>query len=100
MIGLILDGLQDAGIAEQTIVLITADHGGKGKGHGGATMAEIEIPWILAGPGVAAGKELTRPVNTYDTAATVAYIFGLKTPECWIARPVVEAFTTAATAAR
>jgi hypothetical protein len=61
---------------------------------------EIEIPWILAGPGGAAGKELITPVNTYDTAATVAYIFGLKTPECWIARPVVEAFSTAATATR
>jgi predicted AlkP superfamily pyrophosphatase or phosphodiesterase len=100
LIGLILQGLKDAGIAEQTIVLVTADHGGKGKGHGGATMGEIEIPWILAGPGIASGKELTTPVNTYDTAATVAYIFGLKTPECWIARPVVEAFTTAATVTR
>jgi arylsulfatase A-like enzyme len=59
-------------------------------------MGEIEIPWIIAGPGVATGKELATPVNTYDTAATVAYLFGLKPPECWIARPVVEAFTTTA----
>jgi Protein of unknown function (DUF1559) len=72
----------------QTVVLVTADHGGMGKGHGGATMAELEIPWILHGPGVATGKELTTFVSTYDTAATIAYIFGLKTPECWIARPV------------
>jgi predicted AlkP superfamily pyrophosphatase or phosphodiesterase len=100
LIGLILQGLKDAGIADNTIVLITADHGGKGKGHGGATMGEIEIPWILAGARVATGKELTTPINTYDTAATIAYIFGMKTPECWIARPVVEAFTTAATATR
>jgi len=93
LIGLILEGLKDAGMAKNTIVLITADHGGKDKGHGGATMGEIEIPWILAGPGVAKGKELATHVNTYDTAATVAYVFGLKTPDCWIARPVVEAFT-------
>jgi predicted AlkP superfamily pyrophosphatase or phosphodiesterase len=93
LIGLALKGLEDAGIGEKTVVLVTADHGGKGKGHGGATMGELEIPWILHGPGVAAGKELTTRVNTYDTAATVAYIFGLKTPECWIARPVVEAFS-------
>jgi hypothetical protein len=92
LIGLILQGLKDAGMAKNTIILITADHGGKGKGHGGATMAELEIPWILAGPGVAIGRELTTHVNTYDTAATVAYVFGLKTPECWIARPVMEAF--------
>jgi predicted AlkP superfamily pyrophosphatase or phosphodiesterase len=93
LIGLVLEGLKEAGMAENTVVLITADHGGKGKGHGGATMDEIEIPWIVTGPGVAKGKELTTHVNTYDTAATIAYVFGLKTPDCWIARPVVEAFT-------
>jgi predicted AlkP superfamily pyrophosphatase or phosphodiesterase len=98
LVGLILQGIKDAGIAGQTIVLITADHGGKGKGHGGATMAEIEIPWIIAGPGVAPGKEITTAVNTYDTAATVAYIFGLVPPKCWIARPVEEAFTKTAAA--
>jgi predicted AlkP superfamily pyrophosphatase or phosphodiesterase len=92
LIGLILQAIKDAGIAGQTIVLVTADHGGKGKGHGGATMAEIEIPWIIAGPGVAPDKEITAGVNTYDTAATVAYIFGLTPPKCWIARPVEEAF--------
>jgi predicted AlkP superfamily pyrophosphatase or phosphodiesterase len=96
LIGLILEGIEDAGIAGKTVVLITADHGGKGKGHGGTTMAELEIPWILHGPGVAAGKELTAPVSTYDTAATVAYIFGLEAPRCWIARPVAEAFATPA----
>jgi predicted AlkP superfamily pyrophosphatase or phosphodiesterase len=92
LIGLIIQGLRDAGMSEKTIVLVTADHGGKGKGHGGATMDEIEIPWILHGPGVAVDQEITAPVNTYDTAATVAYIFGLKAPRCWIARPVREAF--------
>jgi predicted AlkP superfamily pyrophosphatase or phosphodiesterase len=92
LIGLVIQGLQDAGIAERTIVLVTSDHGGVGKKHGESTMAEIEIPWILYGRGAAAGKELSTPVNTYDTAATVAYIFGLQTPRCWIGRPVTEAF--------
>jgi arylsulfatase A-like enzyme len=100
LIGLILQGLSDAGMVKNTIILIISDHGGKGKGHGGATMAEIEIPWIINGPGVAIGKELNTHVNTYDTAATVAYILGLKTPDCWIGRPVVEAFTKATSASR
>jgi arylsulfatase A-like enzyme len=81
-------------MAKSTIVLITADHGGKGKGHSGTNMGEIEIAWILVGPGVATDKEVTTHVNTYDTAATVAYVIGQKTPKCWIARPVLEAFTT------
>jgi predicted AlkP superfamily pyrophosphatase or phosphodiesterase len=93
LIGLVLRGLDEAAIADRSVVLVTSDHGGVGKGHGGSTMAEIEIPWILFGRGVAAGKELATPVNTFDTAATVAYIFGLEAPRCWIGRPVTEAFT-------
>lgn len=96
LVGAVLKGLEDASIADKTIVLVTSDHGGKGKGHGGATMAELEIPWILHGPGVASGKDLITPVSTCDTAATVAYIFGLEPPRCWVARPVVEAFVTTA----
>jgi predicted AlkP superfamily pyrophosphatase or phosphodiesterase len=92
LIGVVLAGLDRAGMAGKTVVLITSDHGGKGKGHGGATMEEIEIPWIVHGPAVVAGREISSPVNTYDTAATVAYLFGLETPSCWIARPVLEAF--------
>jgi arylsulfatase A-like enzyme len=93
LIGLVLTGLKEAAIADRSVVLVTSDHGGIGKKHGGATMAEIEIPWIIQGQGVARGKELTTPVNTYDTAATIAYVFGLKMPVCWIGRPVTEAFT-------
>jgi arylsulfatase A-like enzyme len=92
LIGLILLGLDSAGIAGSTAVLVTSDHGGVGKGHGGNSMAELEIPWILSGPGVAPGKEITSPVNTYDTAATVAFLLGIKPPNAWIARPVRDAF--------
>ena len=92
LIGETIQGLEAAGMLSQTILIITSDHGGVGKGHGGATLAEVEIPWIIAGPGVASAKELTSFVNIYDTAATVAYIFGLTPPNCWIAKPVSEAF--------
>jgi len=92
LIGLVLRGLEDAGIADRTVLLVTSDHGGVGQKHGGNTMAELEIPWIVRGQGAVAGKELTTPVNTYDTAATVAFLLGLKPPACWIGRPVTEAF--------
>ena len=92
LIGETLHGLEAAGMLAQTILIITADHGGVGKGHGGATLAEVEIPWIIAGPGVAPAKELTSFVNIYDTAATVTHVFGLTAPDCWIAKPVLEAF--------
>ena len=74
-----------------TVVLVTADHGGVGKKHGGNTMSELEIPWLVSGAGVRAG-ELKTPVNTFDTAATVAWLLRLQAPPCWIGRPVTEAF--------
>ena len=92
LIGETIQGLEAAQMLAQTILIITSDHGGVGKGHGGATLAEVEIPWIIAGPGVTPAKQLTSFVNIYDTAATVAHILGLTAPDCWIAKPVLEAF--------
>jgi predicted AlkP superfamily pyrophosphatase or phosphodiesterase len=91
LIGEMLTAIEQAGLRESTVVLITADHGGVGKGHGGATMPEIEIPWIISGPDIQRGYEIKSPVNTFDTAATIALLLRVKTPDAWIARPVTEA---------
>ena len=71
-------------------ILITSDHGGVGKEHGGSTMAEIEIPWLLVAPGVAQGKTITQPINTYDTPATIAWLLGAEQniPIQWTGKPV------------
>ncbi len=91
LIGELVQALKERGAIERTVILVTADHGGKGKGHGGATLEELEIPWIIAGPGIAEGKEMRTPVSTFDTAPTVAHLLGLNPPACWIGRPVGEA---------
>lgn len=93
LVGQILGAVEDAGLGESTYVLVTSDHGGVGKGHGGATTAELEIPWILVGPGIRRGWELERMLNTYDTAATVVKLLGYSPHPGWIGRPVVEALT-------
>jgi len=92
LIGETIEALRSSGMWETTILLVTADHGGHGKGHGEAIMADLEIPWIITGPGVKAGHEIKSPINTYDPAATIAHVFGLKRPDVWIGRPVREAF--------
>jgi predicted AlkP superfamily pyrophosphatase or phosphodiesterase len=92
LVAAILAAVQEAGIQDSTAVLLTADHGGKGRKHGGDSLEELEIPWILSGPGIARGKQLTATVNTYDTAPTLARLFGVKAPAAWIGRPVEEAF--------
>jgi predicted AlkP superfamily pyrophosphatase or phosphodiesterase len=92
LIGEVIAGLEAAGMWERTILLVTSDHGGINKGHGGATLAEVEIPWMIRGPGIRAGHVLTVPINIYDTAATAAHALGLRMPDGWIARPVLQAF--------
>jgi predicted AlkP superfamily pyrophosphatase or phosphodiesterase len=92
LLGRMMARLRETKMLTATVVLISADHGGIGKRHGGNSMTEIEIPWMISGPGVEAGRELTIPINTFDTASTIAKIFGLHQPACWIGRPIQEAF--------
>jgi Type I phosphodiesterase / nucleotide pyrophosphatase len=92
MIGEVRKGLEKAGILKSTAIFVVSDHGGSGKSHGSGKKEDVEIPWILSGAGILQGKELSTKVNIYDTAATIAYIFGLTPPVCWIGTPVKEAF--------
>lgn len=88
----VIESIKDAGIMDETVVLISADHGGIDKGHGGDSLKELEIPWIVYGAGVKPNNDLSESIMTYDTAATIAWIFGLKTPQVWTGRPVRAAF--------
>jgi hypothetical protein len=98
-IGRILDMVDQASARESTFVLITSDHGGTRRGHGRNSLAEIQIPWLLAGPGVGPGR-IQGYVNTYDTAVTLAWIFDLDPPLCWTGRPVLAAFRATAISAK
>lgn len=91
--GEIIEALKANNIFDKSIIIVSADHGGINKGHGGDTMAELEIPFIIYGEGINKGVEITSPVNTYDNACTVGYIFGFKQPYEWTGRPVYAAFT-------
>ena len=88
----LVKAVEEAGLLGQTAFLLTADHGGTGTKHGGESMEELLIPWVVSGPGVRKGFRILRPVNTYDTACTVLSLLGVAPPEYWVCRPVQEAF--------
>lgn len=91
-IGQIVQATKDAGTFEDTAFIISADHGGIGFGHGGETLDEIEIPFILYGKGFKKGYLIKNKVYTYDNASTVAKLLGINQPHAWIGRPVASAF--------
>ena len=90
-LGRIMDSLNQNGLLETTVIIITADHGGHDKNHIGLVIEDFRIPWIISGPTVISGK-LSTDIQTMDTAATAALALGLELQEDWVGIPVYEAF--------
>jgi predicted AlkP superfamily pyrophosphatase or phosphodiesterase len=92
LIGDIVTTLEENNFLTDTAIIFTSDHGGINKGHGGKTLEEVEIPWIIYGKNFSAKNKLESSVVTYDTAATIAYLLGLETPSFWRGKPINEVF--------
>jgi hypothetical protein len=92
MVRLIVDAVRDAGIAERTVIMVTADHGGLYSSHGDAAWEEITIPVIFSGAGVKKQYEIRQQVYVFDLAASMAFALGLEIPYEWTGRPVKAAF--------
>jgi predicted AlkP superfamily pyrophosphatase or phosphodiesterase len=90
-LGQLLDKLDELGLRSETLIIVTADHGGHDSTHGSNSPADMTIPWIASGAGVQP-KALTTLIHTTDTAATAAFALGLPIPPEWNGVPVYEAF--------
>ena len=91
-IGAIQNAIQDAGIEKETLLIVLSDHGGIEKGHGGKSLMEIEVPWVMTGPGVIKGKEVKEPIIVYDLAPTVAWALGIKSEDVWRGKAITSFF--------
>ena len=91
-IGEFIAAAKDAGIYENTIFIVTSDHGGIDKGHGGIKMEEMETPFIIAGKGIKKGGEFSESMMQYDVAPTLAEIFGLEGPQVWVGKSMSQVF--------
>ncbi len=89
----ILRALHTAGIADSSVVIISADHGGHDKTHGLDIPEDMEIPWIAWGKGVKKDFALAEPVTTFDTTATALWLLGVPLPAEFDGQPVKQAFT-------
>jgi arylsulfatase A-like enzyme len=82
-VGRILEGLKNAGLADNTLIVFASDHGDMLGDHGlylkGPMVYEgvLRVPLIVTGPGIAAGQTIDTPVSTIDLAATFLESAGL-----------------------
>ena len=79
----IIQTIKDSGIWDNSVIILSSDHGGVGKGHGGNTSLEREIPLIIFGDNIKKGMKISQNAIIYDIATTIAYIFRLETPLFW-----------------
>ena len=75
-VGAILDHLEARGRLDETLVVITADHGEYLHEHGLLDHSllydeVLHVPWIMAGPGVLPGSHRTEPVSVIDIPDTL-----------------------------
>jgi predicted AlkP superfamily pyrophosphatase or phosphodiesterase len=90
-VGRILEKLDELGLSGETLIILTADHGGHDFGHGSDSPEDQHIPWIIAGPGVLPGTALD-DVRVMDTAPTVLWALGLPLPDNLSGLPIYAAF--------
>ena len=85
VIGRILDALDDSGMADNTIVVFTSDHGDLLGAHGGmqqkwynAFDEAIRVPLIIKGPGIASvDAGITTPTSHVDLIPTLVGLAGI-----------------------
>ena len=84
-VGKILDQLQARGLADNTLVIFTSDHGLARGSHGllgkqNVYEHSLKVPMILRGPGITAGGRSTSPIYNFELYKTIAEL-ALATPK-------------------
>lgn len=84
-IGLILDALEEAGLAENTIVIFTSDHGFHLGEHGMWSKISLfeqstRVPLIIRIPGVTEGEKTDAIVELVDLYPTICDMLDIKPP--------------------
>lgn len=86
-VGRLLQSLEERGLADDTLVVLTADHGDEFfehglKGHTHSLYEELlHVPLVLRGPGVAAAARIPERVELVDVMPTVLDLVGLPIPD-------------------
>ncbi len=93
-LGLLRDGLNEAGLGDALIVVVS-DHGEALGAHGEATHGyllheeTLHVPFVISAPGlVAEGQRRREPVSVGDVAPTLVTLAGIALPPMMAGRPL------------
>ena len=86
-LGRLLGFIDSSGRADETLVIITSDHGEEFLEHGRVGHAlttyqqSLRVPLMMRGPGLPAGVRVEAPVSLVDLAPTLLALAGLPAPD-------------------
>ena len=92
LVAVIEQAVMDSGFYDDTVFVLSADHGGVLWGHGFNSSTQRKIPLIICGRGIKKGYEIPSRTSICDIAPTMAAILGLETPPEWTGRILGEIF--------
>ena len=82
-IGMVMESL-----ADDTLVIITSDHGGHDQTHGTDSDEDMTIPFIINGPGIPKHSKIEHDVHITDIAPTIINALGIEQPSEWIGQAI------------
>jgi arylsulfatase A-like enzyme len=108
---MITQAVRDAGIEDESVFIVTADHGGIVflfntdymelfdhteiyYQHGGNIPEVRQIPLIFYGKHIKPSAVILSDVHIYDIAPTIAAMFGIPLPLVWLGRSLTDRVCT------
>jgi len=91
-ISMIIQASIDSGIFNETVFVLSADHGGFGLSHNLDVIKNRKIPLIFYGQGVKKGYISYKSVSICEIAPTIAFILGTEAPPEWTGYPLTDLF--------
>ena len=93
IVKLLNDAVCEAGIEDDTVFIMTSDHGGHGRHHSTEYVDEtLQTPFFIWGKGIRKGHHIEAPSVEMDVTATLAKLLGVEPIKHWTCRPIDEVF--------
>lgn len=83
MLGQLFDRLKDAGDIEETMIIISGDHGAPGFSYGKCNLYDfgVRVPLLIRGGGIRHGRVVDDLVSLVDIAPTILHAAGVPQPD-------------------
>jgi predicted AlkP superfamily pyrophosphatase or phosphodiesterase len=94
-VGRLLQTVDNRGLTETTLIILTADHGGHEQVHGANIAEDMTVPLLISGYGIPSNTDLSEhQMQLIDIAPTILWALDIPIPESMTGRVIFEMFAS------